>query len=112
MTAYRKFSNILKSENHPPPPPNPPKVPKVASPSQTELQTLGALATLGGATPPHKLSSLPSEALAGTLEERSAVIEYDGGLLSAVEPKNGGRPSWQPSNPGKPASPASPRSRR
>ena len=43
MTVYRKFSDILKSENFPPPPPNPPKAPNLVAVTGARLDGLGGL---------------------------------------------------------------------
>jgi hypothetical protein len=83
MSAYRKFSDALRSEFPGGVPPKPPKAPKLdPAPAALTPETLGGLGALGeaGAETENPLAPCAgAPAMWGDAEsERAAIVEYDG----------------------------------
>jgi hypothetical protein len=88
MSAYRKFSDALRSEFPGGVPPKPPKAPKLdpapASPMPETLGGLGALREAGDETENPRAPADSALAIWGdTEEERAAIIEHDGNIPRA-----------------------------
>jgi hypothetical protein len=81
MIAYRKFSDGLKNEVAVPP--KPAKASEVSSTYKNAAQSLGGLGALAGVAPSREFCNARAAAWGDAHEERSAMIEVDGGAPRA-----------------------------
>ena len=86
MIPYRKFTDTFKNSVGEPTPPKSPKAPKVVLATNLECQSLGGLGGLGGLGVEQSQTrniEPPPATWTDAQEERTAIVEYDGGASRA-----------------------------